>query len=466
MNNITKEEQGMKKIANTIWNFMGFSSTTFALIGAGLLIRTVTLIALAHFPLAGDALSYHNMALQLLRNESFSPYWPPALPYFLSFFYYIFGVSEIIGRASMLLFYLFFSFAIFGLTKEISSTRIANLTVLIFAVFPTYIFHSVETYTQLPTATYLVIAAYLMVLINKKLHCAYPILLGAILALLILTRASSIILLGLIPLYIIIKTRKFSSALIPLLVSFVIVFSWIGKVHQMTGKWVMVNEANSVNFFIGNNPYTPLYKTWWFGSHGEGDPEVPTAYREMLSNIRSNPPQIQDKLFLQAALTHITSRPDLFLIRTANRIRNYFAFDTFTGSALISSYSANKLLGLIVIFLDALFYCAIMALAIRYIFDSHLTSSQFENIVLLLLLAVGYAAPYWVSFSHPTYHFPVVPLFGILASILIEKAIDSKQNKISWSWIPSGNRKYLFFIVSLVFLYTQIEWILVMWSRI
>ena len=34
----------------------------------------------------------------------------------------------------------------------------------------------------------------------------------------------------------------------------------------------MVNEANSVNFFIGNNPYTPLYKTWWFGSHGEGEP--------------------------------------------------------------------------------------------------------------------------------------------------------------------------------------------------
>ncbi|MCZ2222786.1 MAG: glycosyltransferase family 39 protein [Chitinophagales bacterium] len=456
----------MKKIANTIWNFLGFNYTVFALIGIGLLIRIITLIVLAHFPLASDALSYHNMALQLLHNESFSPFWPPALPYFLLFFYYIFGASEIIGRVSMLLFYIFFSFAIFGLAKKIISTKTANLTVLIFAISPTYIFYSVETYTQLPTATYLAIAAYLMVLINKKSHWAYPILLGVILAALILTRASSIVFLGLIPLYIIIKAKKPSSALIPILVSLVIVFSWIDKVHQMTGRWIMINEANSVNFFIGNNPYTPLYKTWWFGSHGKGEPGVPTAYIEMLSNIRSNPPQVQDKLFLQAALTHIISRPDLFLIRTASRIRNYLAFDSFTGSALISSYSANKLLALIVIFLEALFYCAIMVLAIRYIFDSHLTSGKFENIVLLLLLAAGYAAPYWVSFSHPTYHFPVVPLFGILASTLIESAIDSKQNKISWSLHTLGNRRYLFYIVCLAFLYIQIEWILVMWSRI
>lgn len=457
----------MKKIFNVIWHFMELDSTVFALIGIGLLIRIGALIMLAQFPLASDALSYHKMALQLLHNESFSPFWPPALPYFLSFIYFIFGTSEMIGRASMLLFYLFFSFTVFWLTKEISSIKTANLTVLVFTIFPTYIFHSVETYTQLPTATYLVIVAYLMVLINKKPHWAYPILLGVILGLLILTRASSIILLGLIPLYIIIKTRKFSYALIPVLVSFAIVFSWIGKVHQMTERWIMVNEANSVNFFIGNNSYTPLYKTWWFGSHGEGDPEVPTAYREMLSNIRSNPPQIRDKLFLQAALNHITSRPDLFLIRTINRIRNYFAFDTFTGSALISSYSSNKFLGLIVIFLDAMFYCAIMLLATRYMFELHLTLSQIEYIILLLLLAVGYAAPYWLSFSHPTYHFPVIPLFGILAAILITRVIESKQNKISWSWIPSDNRKkYFFFIVGLIFLYTQIEWVLVMWSRI
>jgi len=457
----------MKKIINAIWNFMGFDSTVFVLIGIGFLIRIGALIMLAQLPLASDALSYHNMALQLLHNENFSPFWPPALPYFLSFFYFIFGASEIIGRTSMLLFYLFFSFTIFGLTKEMSSIKTANLTVLVFAIFPTYIFHSVETYTQLPTATYLVIAAYLMVLINKKPHWVYPVLLGVILGLLILTRASSIILLGLIPFYIIIKARKFSYAFIPVLVSSVIVFSWIGKVHQMTGRWIMVNEANSVNFFIGNNPYTPMYKTWWFGSHGEGDPEVPTAYREMLSNIRSNPPQIQDKLFLQATLNHITSRPDLFLIRTTNRIRNYFAFDTFTGSALISSYSSNKFLGLTVIFLDALFYCVIMLFAIRYLFELHLDSSQFRYIVLLLLLAAGYATPYWLSFSHPTYHFPVVPLFGILATTLVKKVIEFKQNEISWSWIPLNNRKkYLFFMVGLVFLYAQVEWVWVMWSRI
>lgn len=456
----------MRKPARTIWHFMELGSTTFALIGFGLVIRIVILTIFARLPLASDALSYHKMALQLLSNKDFPPYWPPALPYFLSFFYYIIGASEFIGRASMLLFYLIFSFSIFLLTREISSGRAANLTVSIFSIFPTFIYHSVETLTQLPTATYLVIAAYLVILIKKKMHWSYPILLGVTLALLVLTRASSIILVVLIPLYLFIKTKRLGSSLLPLLVSLIIVFGWVIKVNQMTGRWIMVNEANSVNFFIGNNPCTPLYKTWWFGSHGKGSPDVPTAYTEMLSSIRSNPPETQDKLFLQTALDHVASRPDLFLIRTANRIRNYFAFDTFTGSAIIKNYSTNKLLGLMIIILDALFYCAIMIFAMRYLFDLHSVSHQLENVVLLLALAACYAMPYWVSFSHPTYHFPIVPLFGILAAVFIENLMDIRQKKISWSWMPSGKRKYILFLAVLIFFFSQIEWVLVMWERI
>ncbi len=457
----------MKKIADFVWGFLGLRSATFVIIGIGITIRVAVLIVFAQLPLASDALSYHNMALRILANENFSPYWPPALPYFLSFFYYIFGPAEFVGRASMLLFYLIFSYAIFRLTKEITSIQTANITVLLFAIFPTYIFHSVEPYTQLPTATYLVVAAYLIVLSNKKQNLVYSILLGITIALLILTRASSIILLGLIPLYLIFKNRNLRSAVLLFLVALVVVFGWVGKVHQMTGRWIFINEANSANFFFGNNPYTPLYKTWWFGSHGEGDPEVPTAYRELLSSIRDNEAQIQDKLFFQVALNHIKTRPELFLIRTINRVRNYFAFDTFTGSALINSYSFNNFLGLAVIAIDALFYCAIMLLALRYMFTLQLNSNQFDYFALFMLLALGYAAPYWISFSHPTYHFPIIPLFGVLASALTARIIEAKHRQISWSWIPqSGRKKYSFLIICLVFIFTQIEWVLVMWSRI
>lgn len=456
----------MKRLANSVWHYMGFRSTTFALISFGFLIRIGALIISARLPLVSDAFSYHSMALQLHSNENFSPFWPPALPYFLLSFYNIFGMSEFIGRTSMLLFYLLFSFAIYLLTKELSSARTANLTVLFFSVFPTHIFHSINTLTALPTATYLVGVAYLVIVVKKGIHWLYSILLGVTLALLVLTRASSALLILLIPLYIFIRTKNISATLVPLVVSLAIIFAWVFKAHEMTGRWIMINEANSFNIFIGNNPYTPLYKTWWFGSHGEGEHDVPIAYTEMLMDIRGNPPEFRDRLYLKVALDHVVSRPDLFLIRTANRIRNYFAFDTFAGSTLIRFYSMNKIFGLIVIFMDALFYCAIMAAAIRQMFDLHSTSPQLENITLLLLVGVCYAGPYWISFSHPTYHFPVVPLFSVLAAILVENLVNLGQKEISWSWIPSGRRKYLFVSAGLIFLYVQIEWIFVMRSRI
>jgi 4-amino-4-deoxy-L-arabinose transferase-like glycosyltransferase len=457
----------MKSTIQTGWDLMKSGFSTFVLIGFGLVLRIITLIFFVRLPLVSDALAYHFMALQLLSGEDFSPLLPPALPYFISFFFHLFGTSEFVTRASMLLFYPALSIAIFLLTKEISTIRAGNLTILFFSIFPTFIFHSVEPLTQLPTAAFLAATGYLVILIEKKFHWLYLILLGITLALLVLMRTSNILIAVLIPFYLFVKTKNPGRFLIPLFIAIAIVSLWIVKVNQMTGRWMAVNELTSANFFIGNNPYTPLYKTWWLGSHHTNwDPEVPVAYRELLSGIESNPPEMQDALFIRVALEHILSRPDLFFIRTTNRIRNYFAFDTFTGSALIRDYLVNKLWGLVVLFLDAFFYCVIMMVAIRSFFDSYLASSQMQDVTLLLFLAACYAVPYWISFSHPTYHFPVVPLFGILAMIFVEKWLESRQKGISMPLLPLGGGKSAFILAGLIFFYIQIEWVLVMWSRI
>jgi hypothetical protein len=249
-------------------------------------------------------------------------------------------------------------------------------------------------------------------------------------------------------------------------VSLVIVFGWILKAHEMTGRWILVNEANSMNLFFGNNPYTPLYKTWWFGSHEDDASNVPSAYTAMLTAIKSEPPDVRDRLYLKVALGHIVHRPDLFVVRTANRIRSYFAFDTYTGSFLISKYSINKMLGLVVILLDALFYCTIMAAAILQVFSLSSKSPRLGSAVLLLLMGGCYAIPYWLSFSHPTYHFPVVALFGVLAACFAGNVAASRKTGSPWPWAASAKRKYSLLLVGIVFSYIQIEWIWMMRSRI
>ena len=454
----------MKVFIQKLWRLMDLGSTTFIIIGFGLLIRLVVLMMFVRFPLADDALSYHEVALQLLRGENFSPYWPPGLPCWLAFFYQILGTSEVVGRVSMLLFYLLFSAFIFLLIRNLSSTRMANMTVLFFSVFPMFILHSVDTQTQLPTATCLVGIAYLSLQIITRPKGWHIVVLGLMLALLVLTRASTIPLLALIPGYLYFKTRNWRTALTPFLIGSVLVGGWIFKAHTMTGRWIMINEANSKNFFLGNNPYTPLYRTWWFGSHKKGEPGVPPAYTEMVANIIRQSPEGNDQLFLKSALNHMVTRPDLFLVRTANRIRNYFAFYTFTGSYLIKAYSVPKVLGWLVIGGDALFYWVIMLAAIRYLCGLHLTSPPLETILFLLLLGASYAGPYWISFSHPTYHFPIVPLLAVLAALFFQKKITLTDK--DGGWFPSGRRKFLFLMSALIFFYVQIEWVFMMRSRL
>ena len=81
--------------------------------------------------------------------------------------------------------------------------------------------------------------------------------------------------------------------------------AWLVHAHAMTGRFVPINSANTVNFFFGNNPYTPLYKTWWFGSHEPGEPGVPPEYTALEERIRAAPPEERERLYRDQALAHI-----------------------------------------------------------------------------------------------------------------------------------------------------------------
>jgi 4-amino-4-deoxy-L-arabinose transferase-like glycosyltransferase len=457
----------MTNAIDDAWRRLGSWPALFAFAGLGMLLRVLALLKLSGLPLASDALSYHMMALQLERGESFASYWPPGLPLYLASIYRIFGGTELAGRASMLLFFLLFSLGIYLLVRKLCSKTAANIAVLIFSIYPAHVHHSIEPLTQLPIATYLVWVAYVSIRLSEKTgRRGRAAFLGAILGLLVLTRASSFLLALVVPAYLLLRTREVRMALIPLAVSGVIVFGWVLKSHEMTGRWIFVNEANSLNFFFGNNPYTPLYKTWWLGSHDEEDSGAPAAYTEILESIRCKPPEVRDRLYLEEALTHIAHRPDLFLVRTANRVRCYFAFDTYTGGYLIKQYSVDKKAGMLILMLDAFFYCAVMVAAMVGLFGFSRGSPSAGNTLLLLLLAGCYALPYWLSFAHPTYHFPVVPLFGVLASCLAGSVMSPRQAGARRPWSISAKRKYVLIAVLLAFAYIQIEWAWVMRTRI
>lgn len=437
------------------------SWSIYAIIALGVLLRLVALYLISPLPLKSDPVHYHHMALQLLHQAQFHPYWPPGLPYFLCFFYSFFGESEQVAKACMIVPYVAFAGFLFLLSKKISDRKTANVVVLIFSLFPTFIYHSVYPLTQLPLAAILAAVAYFTLRSGKTTPWFHGIALGVIMGSGVLIRPSLLLLAFLIPLYFLVRYRMIRFSFVMAATVLLIGGFWIYKVHKMVGYFVMVNHASSLNFFYGNCKWTPLYKTWYLGSHPLDDDE----FNAFKADTKKEPPNVRDKIYRQRAIQHILSRPDLFALRTLNRFRVFFAFDTYVGSCLIKGHNINKWIGLGIIAIDAAFYCSIVGLALLFFFLPPQMLLGFGARWILVGIVVVYAFPYWIAFASPTYHFPVVPILGPFAVITARRLL-SKPAEI-WEHIRcSGRKKYLALVCLILFVYIQIEWFVVMRSSI
>lgn len=381
-------------------------------------LRLLALAFFGRWPLISDAASYHAMAVQLVRGDTFVAILPPGLPAYLALTYKLFGIHELIGRVAMLPLYVTLSLLIYALTRRFADGAAANLAVLLFAVYPDFVYVSVTPYTQLPVAVCL--AAIVLLAIQGREHPTVWRLaaLGLVLGWVTLIRPSSIVLVAVIPGILLLTTKRARAAIIPVVLAALLIASWLYKADRMAGQFIMINTANALNFYLGNNPYTPLYRTWWFGSHSRVSDGVPAAFSAEVRRIRALAPAAQDRTFQRLTLTYIGERPDLFALRTANRVRAYFAFDIFAGAELAQGYDRDKLLGYLLIAADAICYLLVMAPAVIYLFNRRRFGGDSGQILVILTVAIAYAVPYWLSFSHPTYHLPIMPLLGVFAAVV------------------------------------------------
>ncbi len=132
-------------------------------------------------------------------------------------------------------------------------------------------------------------------------------------------------------------------------------------------------------------------------------------------------------------------------------MRTFFAFDTFTGAQLAARTDsrAKKLAGLAVTAADAACYLAVAALALMWL----LAPGDRRAAWVIGLGVLLYAVPYFVTFAHPTYHFPVVPLLGVAAAARLTAA-------------PAPARPGpLYWVAAAAFALVQVEWAIDLSSR-
>jgi 4-amino-4-deoxy-L-arabinose transferase-like glycosyltransferase len=446
------------------------------LIVGGLALRLMALAILAGTPLEGDARSYHETAIDLLSGLPYEPHWPPGVPALLLAGYRVFGVHELVGRALMLLVYLAFSAAVLALGRRLGGPRVANLALAVFAVTPIFVWSSVNPLTQLPTAALALGAVYFADRCRKGEGLAVSAgFLGLCLSGLLLTRPSNIAVIVALPLYLAWKKARWQTLVIPVAVVSILTGAWCFKAYSMTGRFVFINNANSQNIFYGNNEYTPLYRTWWYGSHKEpGD--MPPEFDVLLHRLNEDP-KTRDALFVKTALDHIRARPDLFLLRTVNRVRVFMGFDTFTSAQVAKT---DKKLGALVLVLDAGLYLLVTVLAILLpavvlsrakgwaglmksagqTGDEAAAAAWGEDrkqmIYLLLVISFLYAVPYYLAFSHPTFHIPVTALVGMIGAMAGVAFLETGVGPI-WKSVPPRARLWTV-VALLAYAAIQVEW--------
>lgn len=447
----------MLRLAHLSHFFLQQRESWLRLLGIGLLLRLLLLLYIGHDPLQGDSLYYHQMGVALAQGDSWDPYWPPALPLYEAGLTLLFGSSPLVARLGMLLWFILLARVTTRLFERIHSRVAGNLALLLLCIYPEFVHHSIEPLTHIPTATLLLLLFDDLLCYTSEKKRGLLTRMGVCLGLLVLLRPASLLFVIWIPLLMLIRRRSFIGAAYVVMWASLLVSSWVYYTYEQHHRWIPVNEANARNFYLGNNPWTPDYKTWYFGSHWTGWEGNPLAFRTELAQLEALPSDEQSKAFTRQALQHITADPGTFFLRTLNRTRVFLAFDTFTGARLLQSdHQPEKILGAATLILNVLIFPLTLLMALMVMTGWLRWELPRFTRRIALAFVLSYALPYLLSFTHPTYHLPLIPLFFGFAMIPFAALITDNRK---WH-LAQDRRRWIYAVLTILLIALQVEWAL------
>ncbi len=446
---------------SAFFNYLRDRRALYAIVSFGVLIRIVPLLLVGGRHLAHENPSYDEMALQLIGNVKFSPYWPPGVPYYLAFFHEIFGAGTLVARASILVVYVCFSFALYALVAELSSGLAGNLAVLAFAFYPSYVRYAFNPSTEYPTAACLLAIGYLTVLILRRKWYLLAPALGFLLGALALIRANSLGLAMVVPAFLCLRTKRWRPALACALMSAILVSAWLWKAYRLTDRFVMINDSNEENFVFANHPDTPLYVT---SRGGPIEQNLPASFLQLEREIDEKPSPQQLQVLRQATLHYILSRPDLFALRILNRFRAYFTLPVHHAEPLVAQSRRRAQitfwLANVITIVEAAFFWPIMALAIVFWFNLPSFPTEREAALVITGVAFIYAAPCCLTWAQPRYSFPVIPLFAVFAFVLLNGLLERPWREVLAPVAKSTIRRRSMLLALTLFFCIQVEWLI------
>jgi hypothetical protein len=442
----------MDRVIKRVHLWLDGPSALLILLALGVFVRLVFVVIGAQSPLVGDSAHYVLLAKNYLSGDFTDTYWPPGISLYESAWMFLFGDGPASVRASMLPWFVWLAMTLFALVSRIHSRAAGNLSVLLLCVYPEFVHFSVEPLTQLPAAACLCFISLQAITMFQGGRVSIW-LVGFSLGFLVLLRPSFALLSLVAPLFLYIRTKKLAPSAGAVVVASTVVMAWVGFISAQNNRVVIVNESNSRNFYLGNNPWTPDYKTWYLGSHWEGEKGIDTLFRNRIRALDQLPLSQKNAVFQEEAWSHIKLEPRQFFIRTAARIRTTFVFDTFTASRLARHHDQKKW-GAAVLAWGAVLFSLILWLSLSMLWGcwQHWIDPTIPSWVFWMVLAAS--IPYFLAFSHPTYHLPFLPLLLGLGAIPLVEFLSNGLDKS----MPNGRGRLKIIVLALVVLALQLEW--------
>jgi hypothetical protein len=220
--------------------------------------------------------------------------------------------------------------------------------------------------------------------------------------------------------------------------------------NASAGAGWFVSTNNERNLFLGNNPYTPNYKTWHWGQHPIPESAPPEMKAYFSSFYKAENPR---SAMIHETIRYIKERPDIFLLRTLNRIRAFWGFDYEVAGIVEGQWPACGKVGVLAILAaEASAYALVMLLVIAGLF---MFSKEMELRYALFLIAVvlAYQLPYALAFGNGSYHPAVIGFVFPFAAVAIGQARLGRTG--GWRQVLASK---WFWIAVLGFVLVQLEY--------